>query len=345
MFSRGALISLAFVMAVTATPLRTARATPEDTSKSRVAVLPPHYAGNLENHWRKQLEDRLLEGLARGTFEIVAPDELAAMQFDESCNTPACYVQVRAKTRVQYVIRTTIVRQERDYEVRIEVVNPSDASVAASTAEHCSLCGVAEVGELAAAQAAVLSGKLDELVLGPPILIVNSDPSGAIVYVDGEVVGVTPLKRVLTAGPHVVKTVKERYVSQEQTIGALSGVQVNMSFELTPLPSRWRAKARGWGWALLTGGAAALVSGVVLLAIDERSYRGRCSGADSDSEGDCRFLYDTMAGGIAATVVGTVVSGTGLGLLIAGQKAPRARPRTKLSRSRAPGTGLLGGGL
>ena len=57
------------------------------------------------------------------------------------------------------------------------------------------------------------------------------------------------------------------------------------------------------------------MAGAVLLALHGRDDRRRCSGADRDLEGDCRFRYETVAGGATALTVGLVSIITGAALL------------------------------
>lgn len=299
---------------------------PAPEGGAEIAVLPVQFAGDLEPHWRTQLQTRLIEGLERGRFTLVLPDAVAKTSgFVADCRTPKCYGAIAEATGAKYVVRTRIERQDRDYRVAIEVLQPDSGRVVASTTEQCSLCGASEVGEIAEVQAAVLRRKLDELVLGPPVLVIESTPTRASVQVDGQAVGTTPLRHEVTPGDHVVRIGKDGHGWQERSFGAVAGVEEQMSVTLAPIVRQWKPKARKWGWALISIGSAAIVTGAVLVAIDERPYQARCKGDDVDGFGNCRFTYDTLAGGIAALVSGVAVAATGTGLAIAGRNR-RARP-------------------
>jgi TolB-like protein len=311
-----------------------APSTESDTSGPRIAVLPVQYAGDLDEHWRVELQKRLLDGLVRGRFSLVPPTEVAAAKgFDPKCASVKCYAAIATHADAKYILRTRVAKEDRDYRVSIEVIDPADGDVIASTTERCNLCGASEVGEIAGVQAAVLRRKLDELVLGPPVLLLESSPTRANVLLDGQPIGSTPLRHVLTPGKHVVRVGKDGHGWQERSFGAVAGVEEQLSITLTPIARQWKPKARKWGWALLSIGGAAIVSGAVLIAIDERPYQRRCDGNDVDPLGNCRFTYDTLAGGIAALASGVVLAATGTGLAVAGRNR-NERSSTRAAASR-----------
>ena len=74
------------------------------------------------------------------------------------------------------------------------------------------------------------------------------------------------------------------------------------------------------GWAGVGVGAAVLISGIALIAIDENPYKAQCEGEDIDSMGRCRYRYDTLAGGITGVIVGAALAGGGAALLVLGRK-------------------------
>ena len=67
-------------------------------------------------------------------------------------------------------------------------------------------------------------------------------------------------------------------------------------------------------------GTAALVPGIVLLAVDGSGYRLRCDGSDRDAEGDCRYRNDTLVYGAVLTACGAALLATGIGLLVASRR-------------------------
>jgi hypothetical protein len=73
-------------------------------------------------------------------------------------------------------------------------------------------------------------------------------------------------------------------------------------------------------------GLASLATGVSLVAVDDQPDRIRCSGANIDGDGDCRYRVETRNAGIGVAAAGLVITGTAIGLLIASRK-PRKRRR------------------
>jgi hypothetical protein len=141
------------------------------------------------------------------------------------------------------------------------------------------------------------------------------------VVLDGEDVGMTPLEVPLRAGRHTTRARLPGYFQQELEVDAVQGMRQAVVFQLVAEPpptsarDRQREKVRPWGFASLVVGVASLAGGGALLGLDERPYRRHCSGADVDAQGDCRLRYDTLAGGIAATVTGAALTITGAALL------------------------------
>lgn len=72
------------------------------------------------------------------------------------------------------------------------------------------------------------------------------------------------------------------------------------------------------GYASLSAGAVALVAGSTLIALDGREHTARCRSGDStviDQDGDCRYVHNTLAGGISLVLGGVVASAGGITLL------------------------------
>ena len=103
-------------------------------------------------------------------------------------------------------------------------------------------------------------------------LSITSDPAGATVYVDGEVVGQTPLTiDQLPAGDHRVKIVKTGYLENGRVVTVASGQSKNVSVKLTAgtssgspsvaPPQGGSIFSNKWFWV---GAAAAVGTGVYL---------------------------------------------------------------------------------
>jgi len=67
------------------------------------------------------------------------------------------------------------------------------------------------------------------------VLSVTTVPTGAAVYLNGELQGATPVAlEGLSAGDHRVRVVKQGYLENSRVVGLRSGVAKNLSLELTP---------------------------------------------------------------------------------------------------------------
>lgn len=85
------------------------------------------------------------------------------------------------------------------------------------------------------------------------------------------------------------------------------------------------------GYVTLTAGAVALIAGSTLIALDGREHSARCrSGEESviDADGDCRYVHNTLAGGVSLVLGGVVASAGGITLLALDA---RRRHRAELS--------------
>ncbi len=90
--------------------------------------------------------------------------------------------------------------------------------------------------------------------------------------------------------------------------------------------------AEAVGWGAVGVGAAALISGIVLLAIDGRSAKNNCDAPHVDAAGNCEFQWDTRAGGLGLTLAGAVTAGGGAGLIVYSRRK-NGRPQSELAVS------------
>lgn len=87
-----------------------------------------------------------------------------------------------------------------------------------------------------------------------------------------------------------------------------------------PMSPRTAKILEGVGWGAVGVGAAALVSGIALLILNDRPAKNNCDAGDVDASGNCRYLWNTAGGGIGLTISGVVVAGAGAGLVIYSRK-------------------------
>lgn len=311
---------LSFILAV---PARAAAPVAEEAI--RVVVLPVAVEGSLAEQFRVELADALDGGLTRGGFELIH----AAVAADARCLESACVRMVTKDAAAAYAVRLIVTAEDRDYRITVELLEAETGDVVARGEEACELCGISDVREIVASQAAVIRGRLETSEAPAPVLLFVSRPPGAVIELDGEPVGTTPLERIVTEGRHWARASLDGYVSEERPVEAVVGMRERVQFELAPVPrlsDQTRARIRPWGWATLGVGIAALATGITLIAVDDQPDRIRCSGLNIDGDGDCRYLLETRNAGIGVAAAGLVLTGAAIGLLIASRK-PRKRRR------------------
>ena len=304
--------------------------------KLRAAVLPIVMEGSIPTSDLALLEERLLEGLGRGGFDLVGPDAVeAGGESSGACDSKACAVAVGTAFEATHVVRAKVTLVDRDYRIDVSLADvAAGGDEIASASEGCEICGVMEAAALMETSAAVLRRKLDALNLGPTMLEVRSEPEGAVVRVDGEIVGTTPLERALPSGKHSVRVEASGYISLEREVVFVEGATESIDLTLEPLPSVL-PPAR-WGWGALSVGIAALGGGAALTWLDRRPQAFRCSQADGtqDRQGDCKFLWNTRWFGAGTLIAGSAM--VTLGAVILLDARLRSKPKQEAAWRSSP---------
>ena len=320
---------IAAVPGVSAAPeAASAPSTPASVSL-RAAILPLAVQGELSDVDKETLTGELVEGLRRGAFDVVAPaDVLQAEGSAGGCTDKDCFKRVATATKATHLVRATVVVRDRDYDVRVELVDGSTGGVVAKSEEGCEICGVVDAGSLMASAAATLRTKLDALAKGPSLLTVKSDPVGAEVRIDGEIVGVTPLERPIIPGERVVRVSKEGYITVEREVTVVEGVAEEVSFGLEKVPNR--LPKRPWGYVSLGLGIAGVGVAAAFAALDDHPYKvGKaCDGSNMDDVGRCRRLWDTewIVFGTSLAAATLVTLGVAVLLTSSGKRARGSKP-------------------
>jgi len=322
---------------------------------SKLAILPLTVEGGLGESDRAELTKALTAGLERGDFSIVGPDQvLAADDRAGSCDNTVCYQNIARKTGAAYVVRATVIVKDRDYTVKVELVG-ADGKRLAATQDGCEICGVVDATGLIDSAAATLRLKLDALSKGPAAVKLASDPLGAIVTIDGEVVGETPLERPVVPGKHLIRVSEEGFISIEREVTFVEGVNEDLSFKLEKLPSR--LPGRRFGYVSLGFGLAALGGAIGFAILDDEPYRlgGNCDKVYAgDPNGDfdnipeddsitglpeCAKLWRTEPFSIPLAVAGGALLTLGIAILVNSRKRTQV-DKNVTARRRMPRFGV-----
>jgi hypothetical protein len=303
-----------------------ASASPKPAGDSRLAVLPIALTGSEDETAGPRLFEHLQKGLARGAFAVVPPADVDK-HAPAGCSDRPCLDALRKQAGATFALRSVITVNDRDYVVRLELLATRDGAVLASSEEKCDLCGLAEVGALVEAQGALLRRSLEDLIQGPPRLVLTSKPAGALVFVDDKLVGTTPFEQNLLEGSHVIRLTLENHVPNEQRIELVAGVRETLEVELKPEPKIARFRAAGWAGVFV--GLPVALAGASLLALDGKQHRGICGPGDIDLNGNCRFVFDTDWGGAIALAAGAALVTAGVMLLLRTRDRPQSRRRPR----------------
>lgn len=246
-----------------------------------------------------------------------------------------------------YRVRLSVrVSKKKDYALALTMLGPDEATVAAPT-DECKGCSLDQVGAKIDALVQQAAGSLAPKEPPPATtatVSLRSEPLGARVLVDGTERGLTPLELELPPGEHTIAFDKPGFVAQEQKLTVEAGAAQELSPTLVAQPAADKKGKRGakaksgpadpkagkglkiGGGVMLGLGLAGVAAGIAMILVDEDPMPLKCSGADVDFRGVCRYRYDTLLGGIVGTAAGGLGVAGGLAMMIQGHRiSVRAR--------------------
>jgi hypothetical protein len=306
------------------------------------AILPVEVtAGELSDVDKQTLVEAATKGLERGAFTTLTGARVAeVVGGDASCESKRCQRALGDELGATHAVRVRVSRKDRDYEAELVLLDLQQGRSLATTKDACEICGVADVQSLVEAGAATLAVKLEALASGPSTLQLTSDPAGAVVTLDGEIVGTTPLEVPVIPGKQIVRVSLEGYIAVEREVTFVEGVRENLEFTLEKLPSR--LPGRAFGASMVAIGAAGLGTGLAFTALHGEENQLACSAAEGtkDEAGNCKYLWDTKWVGASVGIVGAGLLTAGIVVLI--DKATRkAAGRGRVSPEKAEATSRL----
>lgn len=313
------------VQAQAASPPATAR----PGEKSWVAVVRLSFAGAVGEAARELFAARLTEGLRVADFQVTAgpavAEHLSAQGIaPDSCTDESCYRRAGPALGVAYLVAGAVNERQKTYEITLELINARTGAVIGTHRERCEICGVEDAGEKMGLAASALRSRLEALAKAPARFVIRSHPAGAVVTLDGQLIGRTPLDRELPGGTHALVVSADGYDSSERTLTVVSGIDETLDLELLPVASKF--PYRGAGWAAVAIGAAALAGGIWAVAIDGNELP--CADAERDPWGHCPNVRNTRV--LGAALIGAGVAAGTLGgvwlYLGAGQAARNNEP-------------------
>ena len=248
-------------------------------ARTRIAVLAVT-AEHLRADVREKIDAAVAGGLAASGAEVIdsaATTKDAEAKGIHGCETPTCRIAIADATGARYLMRGSVDTMGRSYTVHLEIIDGTTGTVIGVREDRCEICTENEAYETASMTASALKA---EVVKRPSVVNGGPDP-GKIAITD------VTYPANGTAGTTIVTT-KSGPAGGEES-------QPHM---------------RGWGWATMGAGAAALAAGIVLVAIDGR---GTCGAEPPDK---CKSLFTTRGGGIALITGGVLGAVLGTTLLV-----------------------------
>lgn len=311
-------------------------------------VLPLKVVGVVPSRVKERYERASLEALKSEHFETIEVQD---------CEDAACAVRKAPQAKRPVVLSLVLQAKERNYTLTVELHDGRTGRVLTTSKENCDLCGVGEVSELFVARASVIKDKIESTDAFGSTLEVNSNPPGAEIFVDGELMGQTPASLQLSSGQHSVELRKKGHSTSRKTVSIVNGVKESLDFSLPKIlvapkrdPRLDRApraiSASGWGWLGIGTGGLGLAAGTTLMVLHDRPFTFRCEPnptnpalSDVDAEGDCRYRYDTRGGGIISLVVGGALLAAGVTVVAIQVK----RKKNERSKSKVAWSSSLSG--
>jgi hypothetical protein len=277
---------------------------------------------------------RAIDGaLEHAAFERASLDVERPPGADVHCADAQCWQWLSREHSASHLLQITIVFHDPDWAIEALLVDGAEGRVLARVERTCDLCGFDELEGVVADVSAGMRRKLEASAASLPMLVVQSTPAGATVTIDGEPAGTTPLEIALEPGKHDVRIARDGFLTERRRVSVVDGVHNAVNVSLAPLvePARARGdrahRLQVAGGVGLGVGLALLGVGIALIVLEDRPIARDCEGDNVDPDGNCKWLYDSLAGGAAATAIGGALTVTGVTLLVVGTKR---RSRTEL---------------
>lgn len=192
-----------------------------------------------------------------------------------------------------------------------------------------------------------------EALARQPILVVRTEPAGALVTIDGEDVGPSPLEHPVSAGVHLVRVRLDGHVSEEREVTAERGVKQRLYLHLQTSPTALPPTRLSNG-LLISGGASAalglaglglMTAGLVIGRDVERDGEAQVAALEAEGRSGLEItdaLAELRAKGQRANTMAIAGGVSGALLLIVGAtligvSTTRAVRRVGVSPSAGPG--------
>jgi hypothetical protein len=225
------------------------------------------------------------EVLREQQFDLVATSDIESAIAGEpqlkGCHSELCLERLGrvldAQIVLRYRVRLTVAagKPNGDWHMNVEVLDAEVGAIGARLTEDCTDCTTKKAAEklLDMTRRAVLGNASRPRAM----LMVQSQPPGAAVFVDGTELGITPHKRLAFTGPHklVLRHIGFRSEQRDVVVDETAGQRLDVTLapgsdpvqvvvvekEKAPVYKKW------WFWVAIGGAAVAagaITAGVVI---------------------------------------------------------------------------------
>ena len=303
-----------------------AAATTVHAADEKIAVAPVEVDGG-DQAFDAAVFDAVVAGLS-GPGRVL-------VRSDQACRNSKCFASLAEMTGASLFVHASVGVRGSDFSVSISTYDETGRRVD-GVEFTCEICTRPELQARLSREAAALlpapeGGAPDADPEAPATVTVTSKPD-ADVLLDGQKVGRTPYTGEVSPGRHSLTVRADGYRPETTEFAAKPDRENALAFSLERDKDGASRRRRGLaigGYVTLAAGLGATAAGGVLLGLNNKPVKGRCSGDSIDVNGECEFLHDTLTVGAVLTSVGVAAVVTGIALAVVGRK------RGASSRNRA----------
>lgn len=322
--------SAALVAALGVTVPGTAGAAEKPRPKMRVAVMPLLVEGEVPSDVRSEARERIEAALKSRDYELVDGRPPGA-----NCTDFECIHAVAEDADAQWVVQPALSTIDHDYGIAVRLYDFA-GTLKVDESATCEICSYSDAVEALAQEADELKPPLLAYAENPygdreqaeletddiSRLVIRTNPAGAVVKIDGERVGKTPLELEVPPGLRDIELTLRNHNDVIETVRAPRGGSELLTYTLIENDEKQTRALRITGWTFSMVGLGLLGGGIPLLALEEQPVKNRCSGDDIDFNGRCRYRYDTLLPGALLTGFGiaSLLTGITTGVIAASRK-------------------------
>jgi hypothetical protein len=328
-------IALVAALGIAIAPVTAGAAKPKG-KKTRVALMPLLAEGDVPMEVRTEARDAIRDALRSRKYEVVD-----GRPPGRNCSDFECIHAVADQADAQWVIQPALSTIDHDYGIAVRLYDFA-GNLKADEETTCEICSYPDAVAALVTEATELKEPLLGFVENPygdreqesfesdgvSTLAIRTEPEGALVKIDGERIGKTPLEVQVEPGLRDLEISLRNHNDIVKTVRAPRGSSELLSYKLVENNDSQTRALRITGWTFSMLGVGLLGAGVPLLALEEQPVKSKCSGENIDFNGTCRYRYDTLLPGALLTGFGiaSLLTGITTGMIA---RARRGRNKEK----------------